>query len=720
MAKKTVVLGLSLLGCLVLAGCPESDGGCADGDGDGFGAGCVLGVDADDTNPNVWMATATCVDTDGDSSFVGCDAYATVAGPDCDDTDVDNQSSCSTCLDGDSDGSFAGCDAYTVRSGPDCDDADVDNQSSCSTCLDGDGDGGFVGCDAYTTRIGPDCDDVDHTVGVGLAPNDSSTACMRDADNDDWGDAVAPTGGVAGTDCDDANFAISPSAGGSESLAGCYADFDFDGYGDTTAPPGGLAGTDCDDLDSDNWASCASCVDADLDLSFESCDAYVDRSGPDCDAADPRKSTAFPELADDGIDNDCSGTDLVASAGAGVYVDGANGSCTDGAGAGSQATPFCTLSAAIAAHLTGGDLFVAAGTYVLTDAGGIAGGVVTPLRIYGGYDSSWNRDLATNTTLVQTGPTATAYGLFYSSNTDFVLDGFEWDRPGTNEVRDLELQTLGSMAVTRSSFSRTNARNGYTLTMSGFSTLASTQSEGLVSDVRFETTGDVSQIALANRLDEFVVENSEFDMRGNTNSVLALRATVNDGYIVNNTWYSDGGYNPLVGGFEGSKLLLANNSIVQTALSGFGVMQLSSSETVLVNNAVDYPNGGRLALAAAPGYAADADISLLNNSLDRGLFSYFDYSQPSGGFFSLANATAANGCPFCLDAGGNIEGEPGFVDPALGDFSLTGSSALIDAGTDPSTLVPYFRVFEDKDGVARPRDGDAVGGAEWDIGAYER
>jgi len=60
-------------------------GQCTDEDGDGRSAVVGCGeLDCDDHDPNVWTHCGTCVDTDGDKHFAGCDGYITVR-PDCDD-----------------------------------------------------------------------------------------------------------------------------------------------------------------------------------------------------------------------------------------------------------------------------------------------------------------------------------------------------------------------------------------------------------------------------------------------------------------------------------------------------------------------------------------------------------------------------------------------------------------------------------------------------------
>ncbi len=62
--------------------------------------------------------------------------------------------------------------------------------------------------------------------------------------------------------------------------------------------------------------------------------------------------------------------------------------------------------------------------------------------------------------------------------------------------------------------------------------------------------------------------------------------------------------------------------------------------------------------------------------------------------------------PFAADH--NFAGNPGFADPARGDYHLAAGSAAIDAGS------PRHAPAFDLDGVARPA------GAGFDIGAYER
>jgi hypothetical protein len=72
-------------------------------------------------------------------------------------------------------------------------------------------------------------------------------------------------------------------------------DADGDGYGERD---------DCDESDAVHWHDCGQCVDGDADGFGRRCDL-----GPDCDDADPAVSPAGPDLATDGLDEDCNGYD---------------------------------------------------------------------------------------------------------------------------------------------------------------------------------------------------------------------------------------------------------------------------------------------------------------------------------------------------------------------------------------------------------------------------
>ncbi len=57
-----------------------------------------------------------------------------------------------------------------------------------------------------------DCNDNDANTLPGAAPLDSTTLCMKDTDNDNYGSSSPPAGVTAGTDCNDGNIAVNPGA----------------------------------------------------------------------------------------------------------------------------------------------------------------------------------------------------------------------------------------------------------------------------------------------------------------------------------------------------------------------------------------------------------------------------------------------------------------------------------------------------------------------------
>ncbi|WP_318307183.1 right-handed parallel beta-helix repeat-containing protein [Amycolatopsis solani] len=105
------------------------------------------------------------------------------------------------------------------------------------------------------------------------------------------------------------------------------------------------------------------------------------------------------------------------------------------------------------------------------------------------------------------------------------------------------------------------------------------------------------------------------------------------------------------------------------------------------------------------------DLTIVNNTFDgnaRG--SLLIDADRFTGTNTLRNNVFGDGPvdtgPFAADH--NFAGNPGFADPAHGDYHLAEGSAAVDAGSP--RRAPVF----DLDGVARPA------GAGFDIGAYER
>jgi len=118
--------------------------------------------------------------------------------------------------------------------------------------------------------------------------------------------------------------------------------------------------------------------------------------GDDCDDANPLVRPGMIELADDGLDNDCSGSDLAAAAAAGVYVD-AGAACA--AGAGTIAAPFCAIGTAITYAQTHAlhQLFVTAGTYLAGADQALT--VPAGVSIFDGYDASFTAHTGSPTAL---------------------------------------------------------------------------------------------------------------------------------------------------------------------------------------------------------------------------------------------------------------------------------------------------------------------------------
>jgi hypothetical protein len=197
-----------------------------DADGDGEAA----DTDCDDSDAAI-NSSATEVLYDGIDNdcdpltldTVDADGDGENSDTDCDDSDAAINSSATEVL---YDGIDNDCDSLTLdtvdadgdgeNSDTDCDDSDAAINSSAAEVLY---DGIDNDCDPLTLdtvdadgdgeNSDTDCDDSDSLTYSGAAANDSTTACMTDADGDGYGDI---NGTTAGTDCDDSDSMVNPGA----------------------------------------------------------------------------------------------------------------------------------------------------------------------------------------------------------------------------------------------------------------------------------------------------------------------------------------------------------------------------------------------------------------------------------------------------------------------------------------------------------------------------
>ena len=250
-----------------------------DADGDDYGdigppAGVTVGTDCDDRSANaaftfpgaaqIESPTACMRDADDDGWGDLSASSPVTRGTDCADRDPASRPGAAEICDGNDNDCTAGVPSNER-------DDDGDHYVICASWTDPQQDNpGILG--------GGDCDPGDAGTFPGAAPKEAfAAACMRDKDGDDYGDLTPPPGVTAGTDCDDdppAGAVTFPGAAQVEGPLNCMKDGDDDGYGDSGVTLPVVRGGDCNDQ------------------------SAAIRPGVN-------------EIADDGVDQDCSGTDAV-------------------------------------------------------------------------------------------------------------------------------------------------------------------------------------------------------------------------------------------------------------------------------------------------------------------------------------------------------------------------------------------------------------------------
>jgi hypothetical protein len=312
-------------------------------------------------------------DADGDGygsnsdTVVSCQSPGVdyvLRGDDCDDNDTDRSpGEDETCdsVDNDCDGDV---DEDPIDGGVYYPDADGDNYGDAASPI--------LACDqpADTTLNNTDCNDGDSTInpdGVEVCNQLDDDCDQRideeatdawdhfvDQDGDGFGDPAGPTMAICSatpsyvndsTDCDDNHPYTYPGApelcdGVDNDCNGVvdndvayldwYPDDDGDGYGDENASPINdcvwpenhvTDNTDCDDQA--DWANPSVTTEVYYDGTDQNCDGESDfdadrdgfdiGSGPgeDCDDNDATVYPSAPEISDNGIDEDCDGSDWV-------------------------------------------------------------------------------------------------------------------------------------------------------------------------------------------------------------------------------------------------------------------------------------------------------------------------------------------------------------------------------------------------------------------------
>ena len=109
---------------------------------------------------------------------------------------------------------------------------------------------------------------------------------------------------------------------------------------------------------------------------------------------------------------------------------------------------------------------------------------------------------------------------------------------------------------------------------------------------------------------------------------------------------------------------------------------------------------------------AQGDASTMHNCfVNNTLGDYYSLDPTVGAITGAAEINArteADGTTWGFLSSGNIDGDPGFVNAAAGDFRLRSGSRCIDAGTNT------VEIAEDLYGTPRPI------GRIFDIGSFER
>jgi hypothetical protein len=392
-----------------------------------------------------------------------------------------------------------------------------------------------------------------------------------------------------------------------------------------------------------------------------------------------------------------------------VYVSGADPSAGDSAGHGSRGMPYATIVYAVA-QVTGGSMTLPGEIHVAE--GDYPGTVMlhtSDVSLYGGFARDWTRrDREGNQTVIRHSTdyeTVYVYGATTSGN---VLDGFVIRGPAITDgsegtcvsvlncsplIRNNRI-VIGT-AVNNGSYGITAVRNSSAAAVINPQVLRNViEGSGTPYDavgvcfqnqIGFPISGlieanDIAVPASSNFATGIVLYEATTSVRNNTIRVGASGDSLGMYVGVNGSCPSD---------IQNNTLILPNG--------GTGI-RLGRPDAVLENNIIVV----RTANATGIDEGSGADPSSVRNNL---------FHLPDGGYLYIDEAasayiTAISEVNALGGAGGNLTGDPLFMNQAALDFHLQGTSPAKTGGLD---LSGSFTT--DKDGILRA--------APWSIGAFE-
>jgi hypothetical protein len=591
-----------------------------------------------------------------------------------------------------------------------CADGDVCGDGQCA-CPDADGDGT---CDEDDACVGDALKVAPGACGCGVADDDRDGDTTLDCDDGCPDDAAKVEPGACGCgiadddtdgdgtlDCDDG--CPGDAAKLSEGVCGCGvddSDTDFDGVEDCNdGCPADIAKTTpgtcgCGISDSDE--------DFDGEICNDLCPYDANKTQPGtCGCGISDTGPWGPELADDGIDNDCSDGDLVASDATGVFVSETGSNSHPG----TQAAPMATVAVGAAkAKDEGKVLYVSGGSY--------SGAANTYVSMYGGYTpGTWQRDIAANPTqLTHTSTTVGVRGAV-------VVEGFVLTNTGSSWSCNTMSVSSGADPITaylvHNDIDGGSCQNSTGVDITGAKTTVHVFDNTIVGGVG---THHGTGISVHSGATAYVHHNTIEGGSGATSHGMGVyvehdgaTAIITNNLIFGGTGVDSKGNSGVRVEYDG--IVFVANNYIHGGLNGnfaSGVRADYGGEATVVNNIIDGGDGHWHADAADfVSVGSTSQVTLIHNVL----FGATTDCLISASNTCVSSLAEVNACTFagCGASQGNLTVDPGLV--AAGDYHLANGSACIDAGVDPSGY--GVSVDVDFDRQLRPL------GVTWDIGPDE-